>query len=57
MIENINDFMSFAVLLMIIVYGLYLTYRVFVKHHEHRMKKLESEYYQSDNDDLKSNFY
>ncbi len=57
MIENINDFISVLLLVGMIGAGVYGTYKVFVRHHEHRMQKLESEYYQSDGDDTKSNFY
>ncbi len=59
MIENINDFISIAVLFGVIGFGFYGTYRIFIRHHEHRMQRLESEYYQSDSDDSdsKSDFY
>lgn len=57
MIENINDFVSLAFLLFIIVYGLYLAYTVFVQHHAHRIQQLESDYYQEDTDESKSDFY
>lgn len=56
MIENINDFLSVAFLVLVILYGLYLTYSIFVKHHAHRMQQLESDYYE-DNDDSKAEFY
>ncbi|MEG0176302.1 hypothetical protein [Anaerorhabdus sp.] len=57
MIENVNDFLSLAFLVVVIMYGFYLTYSVFVKHHAHKMQQLESDYYQEDVDDSQSDFY
>lgn len=57
MIENINDFLSVAFLLLILVYGLYITYSIFVKHHEHKMQQIESDYYQDDTEDSRTDFY
>jgi nitrate reductase gamma subunit len=57
MIENVNDFLSLAFLVVVIMYGFYLTYSVFVKHHAHKMQQLESDYYQLDVDDSQSDFY
>ncbi|MFV0380412.1 MAG: hypothetical protein ACK5KQ_06290 [Anaerorhabdus sp.] len=52
MIENINDFFEIMVVVFMIIFGIYGTYRIFVKHRAHKMEILESEYYQSDNEEL-----
>ncbi|MEA4875039.1 hypothetical protein [Anaerorhabdus sp.] len=57
MIENVNDFLSVAFLILLILYGFFLTYKVFVKHHAHKMQQLESDYYLEDNDDSRTDFY
>lgn len=57
MIENINDFISLAFLIVIIIYALYLSYSIFVQHHAHRIQQLESDYYHDDTDESKSDFY
>lgn len=57
MIENVNDFLSIAFLVLLILYGLYLTYAIFVKHHAHKMQQLESDYYEDNTDDSKTDFY
>lgn len=57
MIENINDFLSLSVVIGVLLFGIYGTYRVFVHHRTREIQQLESEYYQTDSDDSKENFY
>ena len=45
MIENLNDFLSVGVLVLLSVSGLYILYVAGVKHSEMVMRRVESRYY------------
>ena len=45
MIETISDFMSIAILVVIVILGIIYFYDINIKHREETMKSIESRYY------------
>ncbi|MCI5774432.1 MAG: hypothetical protein MR210_07725 [Erysipelotrichaceae bacterium] len=57
MIENMNDFISLAVMIAVIVACLIFMISVFSQHHAKKIQQLEDEYYNFTNDNDDSDDY
>ena len=50
MIENLNDFLSFATLVLILIGCIYYAFSIFSIHHTKKIELMEDEYYNFSDD-------